>query len=319
MLIVLPDELEILRDMQPLDRDVFHYLAERMDFKTGVTGKSRKVSYGGMAYDLTEHDGSRRKPETLQKLSKDQARNAVRRLVNAGLLQALSEQGSHQNLIVVRVFYADLLGLGNCVKNPDATQMPDQLRKFFSVLNNIFNNLGNNKNSSCQEKTNPDAITSYTQHQQQGGDEILMTTDWHPDQSEYEMILYRAGFKAEKVNPLWIREFIDHWASDGKRRYSQAVWTKRLAYRMIDYLRDPGLYDRLHGVNQQRPVNSNSAPSSRPAIPEWACIPRDDEALQNWAMRHGYGGAEPGWTYHQFRNVLRTKVENRLTQWRRMS
>lgn len=143
-----------------------------------------------------------------------------------------------------------------------------------------------------------------------------MTMDWQPTQDEFTMIMHRAGYSLEKVDKLWIREFIDHWASEGKRHHSQAGWTKRLAYRMIDYLRSPGLYDRLHGIDK---AGVNPGKKQSGGLPEWARMPRDDEELPQWAQANGYGQAPVGVSYLQFRNLLRCKVEQRLTEFRRLS
>lgn len=323
-MIILPNELEVLRLMQPLDRDVFYYLAERMDYKTGMTGKTRRVSYGGMAYDLSEHDGERRCQDTLQKLSIDQVRNSVRRLINQGILKSLSKKGKGNDLLLVRVFYEALVGLGNCVQKPDARpdarQMPGIKSTDIDYLYNIIKQLKQNdvkeKRSETRPDARPDAITSNTQHTTYS--EFSMTMDWQPSADELEMALHRAGFSADKVDHVWIIEFVSFWSLEKNRgrQYTQHGWTIKLSLALIDYLRNPGLYEQRRGTSA---VNASPAKPKAQGVPEWARIPRDDEVLQSWAINHGYGGAEPGWSYLQYRNVLRTKVENRLSQFRRLS
>jgi hypothetical protein len=315
MLIVLPGELEILREMQPLDRDVFNYLAERMDIQTGVTGVSRRVSYGGMAFDLSEHDGERRCPETLRKLTIDQVRNAVRRLVRQGVLRAMSEKGKGNDLVLMRVFWVDCLGLGSCVQKADASSMPDQMTRVIGFLHSKINEIQSDKQSRCQAKTRPDAITSITHQQQQADERFVMSLDWQPSADEFEMMLFRAGKRVDAVQSEWVAEFVAYWFGEGKRQYTQREWTARLAMRVVDLLRDPGRFERERGG--QRDKSPSTAP--RAGLPEWARIPRNDDDLTPWAMRHGYGAADIGWNWLQYRGALQCAVEARLKQWRQLS
>jgi uncharacterized protein YdaU (DUF1376 family) len=49
-----------------------------------------------------------------------------------------------------------------------------------------------------------------------------------------------------------------------------------------------------------------------PVKPDWATIPRNDDALWSWAKKHGFGN--PGqMTYQQYRKSLETQVERRLS------
>jgi hypothetical protein len=316
MLIVLPVELDILREMQPLDRDVFHYLAERMDIQTGVTGVSRRVSYGGIAFDLSEREGERRSPETLRKLSIDQVRNAVRRLVKRGILRGLSEKGKGNDLVLMRIFWVDCLGLGSCVQKADASSLPDQMATVVSFLHSKINSLQSDNASSCQAKTRPDAITSITHQQQQADVKFTMSLDWRPTADEFEAMLFRAGKRVDAVQDEWVAEFVAYWFGEGKRQYSQREWTARLAMRVVDLLRDPGRFARERGGQQ---VSRSTAQPSRAGLPEWAKIPRNDDDLTSWAMRHGYGAADIGWSWLQYRGALQCAVEARLKQWRQLS
>jgi hypothetical protein len=326
MLMVLSDELEILRSMQPLDNSVFHYLAERVDFETGLIGQARKVSYGGMAYDLSEHDTERRRRESIRTVTSKQVENSINRLVNAGLLSRQSKSGFNQSLLMVRVFWADLLGKGYCDQKADGSADGSQLGVLLSVLSKFnISNFNKLQETEQKEKTiEPCAdgkavgTTSITQHTTYRDGEFSMTMDWQPTVDEFEAMLLRCGFSLKQVDSVWVTEFVGFWSLDKNRgrRYSQRDWTHKLAMAMLDYLRNPGLYERRRGNAKPAGKTAGSVAQGRP---EWAMMPREDEYLQGWASRHGYPAADVGWSYQQYRNVLRTKVEIRLAKWRRLS
>jgi hypothetical protein len=323
MLIIFDDELEALRLMQPLDQAVFYYLAERVNFETGLIGQSRRVSYGGMAFDLSERETERRARESLRTVTSKQVENSVARLVNAGLLARQSKSGFNQNLLLVRVFWVSALGKGNCAQKAVGSAVGSELGVLLGVLSKLSFNKNNyieTKQADISEPVHEPVgsavgTTSFTHHQQQGDDKFTMTLDWQPTPDEYEFALIRAGKRAEMVKPEWVAEFVTYWFAEGKRRYSQREWTARLAMRMVDFLRDPALFDRIRG---SQPGKAAPSAGGQTARPEWARIPVDDEQLQPWAIKHGFGQAEPWMSYQQYRNVLRNKVENKLSEWRRL-
>jgi hypothetical protein len=315
MLIVLPGELEILREMQPLDRDVFNYLAERVDFETGMIGRSRKVSYGSMAYDLSEHEAERRRRESLRTVTSKQVENSIGRLVNAGLLSRLSKSGFNQSLLLVRVFWVAALGKGTCAQKPDGSQLGVLLGVLNKLSSNKNNNIESNSQSSQEARREAVGTTSITQQQQQADEKFTMRLDWQPTAGEFEVLLFRAGKRMDAVQQEWVAEFVAYWFGEGKRQYSQREWTARLAMRVVDLLRDPGRFERERGGQQAKLPPT----SSRSGLPEWARIPRNDDDLTPWAMRHGYGAADIGWNWLQYRGALQCAVEARLKQWRQLS
>lgn len=307
---ILPDELELLRTMQPLDRDVFYYLAERCDFKTGITGNVRKVSYGGIAFDLTEHDGERRLKSSLQILTARQVRNSVIRLIDSGLLRSLSGKGKQQLLILERVFFANLLSLHNSVQIADGKVLADQIACEIYFLYNLFNELQGNNQSRRQAKTEPDGITSLYHHHQEI--EFEMTPDWQPECNELAMLYHRAGVNPDVVNPAWITNFIGYWWSHPERKFSQRAWTYRFASEMIRFVRNPSLFDSLRGKGS---VKTRTVGNEH--IPDYKKIPKDDDKLVSWAQRYGFEGPQIGQSYQQFRVSLLRSVEKREAEERR--
>jgi hypothetical protein len=315
MLLVLPDELYVLREMRPFDRDVFNYLAERVDYQTGIVGRSRKVSYGGMALDLSERDVARRVKSTLWKVTSDQVRNAVRRLIDEGLLVSLSKKGDKCDLILRRVFLADLLFRDNSVQNPVAAQLPEQLTYLLGLFPLNNNKIEEIKESSEQGRIDSVAITSFSNINNNADDRFLMSLDWQYSEPELLMILHRGGgYTMAGVNPAWISGFIAYWWGEGKRLGNQREWTAKLGMKLIGYLRQPGMFETLHGISEKSDKNSTV---NGEHLPDWARPPRDDGQLVSWMRRHQYGDPPPGLDYKQARAYLHRAITIRLAQWRK--
>lgn len=308
MLIVFPDELAILRGMQPLDRDVFNYLAERVDFDTGVVGEARRVSYGGMAFDLSEPDQARRAKGKLLKLTSRQVRNSVARLVDAGLLDRLSKKGVNCDLVVRRFFWAKALDVSSSVQNPDGRQMADRLFKLAGLFSLNNKELDVKEDFRRQGDNVSDGITSLQLLQQGDVERFVMFLEWQPSQDELDMIFHRAGVDKSKIKPEWVSEFVAHWWGEGKRCYNQREWTARFGAKMVDFLRNPARFDELRGMRSIKPVSAGAE-----HYPDYARIPRDDALLVPWMRRHGYGDPLPGHDYRQARAHLQRAVDARLS------
>jgi hypothetical protein len=315
MLLVLPNELDILRNMRPLDRDVFNYLAERVDFESGIVGESRRVSYGGMALDLSERDVARRVKCTLVKVTSKTVENAINRLVNIGLLSRLSMRGFKQDLILIRVFWVELLSTDNSVQNPVGSSVGFKLGVIIKKIYNSNNYIQDNNNLSCGLVGSSVGITSiqHTTTRAREDDKFTMSLEWQPDQQDLEKILSMYGFVVGDVNKTWINEFISFWFSEGERALSQRQWTAKLARLLVDYLAHPGLFEQRHGIG--KPIESPGFKNL--ALPEWARMPRDDMRLVAWMRHFGYGDPPAGLDYKQARSFLQRQVDIRLNEWKR--
>ena len=54
---------------------------------------------------------------------------------------------------------------------------------------------------------------------------------------------------------------------------------------------------------------------SHNGVPDWARLPRRDEEIEPWAIKHGYPRAPRGMqTYHEYRTLLRTHIERRMNE-----
>jgi len=308
MLLVFDDELDILRDMQPLDRDVFNYLAARVDFVTGLIGNPMRVSYGGMALDLSERDQARRVKGDLLKLTPTQARNSVKRLITAGLLCSLSKKGAHCELVLRRVFWVKALEQSSSVKNPDDRLLTFGLTLAANVFGLINNSLDDKNQSSYHNKINPDDITLNNLLLLGGDDRFAMFLEWQPSEDELSMIFHRAGVDRKKIKKEWETEFVSYWWADQKRCCTQQKWTQMYGKQMVGFLRNPERADALCGVGGSKPKLAGPE-----HYPDYARIPRDDAQLVPWMRLYGYGDPLPGHDYRQARAYLQRAVDKRLS------
>ena len=308
MLLVFDEELEVLRDMQPLDRDVFNYLAERVDFVTGVIGRFRAVSHSGIALDLSERDQARRAKDKLRKLTTSNIENAIKRLVAAGLLERLSGPRLCDCLVLRRFFWVRALGGDESAQKADAAKMLLQMTAAHGIFKLNNNKLSAENEFRCQGESVSDATTLKELLLLQKVDEnFVMFLEWSPSEDELSMIFHRAGVDKSKVKPEWLSEFVSYWWGEGKRSYNQREWTARYCKQAISFLRNPARADDLLGLGgvKQRHVGAEH-------YPDYARVPKDDAQLVPWMARHGYGVPLPGHSYQQARALLRVAIERRL-------
>ncbi|MCK9622226.1 MAG: DnaT-like ssDNA-binding domain-containing protein [Methylobacter sp.] len=309
MLVVLPDELEILRDMQRLDRDVFYYLAHRTDFDTGVIGSVTKISYGGMALDLSERDQPGRDKSNLHKVTSKQIENCVSRLVASGLLVRESRSGFHSPLLLKRFFWESVWGLGSCDQKQVGSRLGVQLGAFSRFLFNRIKSFNVNLDSGRESYSLEVGTTSNNIIINNKGDEYSMFLDWQP-MSELETILTMSGYQIAKVDPAWIPSFKAYWWQRQERKYTDRGWTQKLALWLVGEFRN--------STAKAQPVKKNTGhlPGYGP-LPERFKIPREDDHLVSWMRKWGYGEPQQGISYQQLRNQLRAVITNKIEDWKR--
>jgi len=315
MLFALRDELDVISNMQVIDRELFYYLAGRTNLANGVIGKVCRVSYGGIASGLSESMESGRR-KNLFTVTATEIRNSLARLVKKGLFGRLSKAGIGHDLILVRTFFVEYLNAQRSVKNELSKSLVDRLAQDVYDYGNNNNELGKEETRAYQANNSELSINIKQQQQQQPNfEKFSLSLNWQYDIASLKMILFRAfgsKHKISDIDPVWIAEFVSYWASQPGRQHTQAEWTARLGTRLIDYLRRPGHFDALRGIKAQEQktyVEKNSK-----ALPAWAKPPKDDAALVNWMLKHGYGNAPAGYGYAETRGWLRRKIDMRIQE-----
>lgn len=313
---IAADEYNVVCDMQVIDREVFFYLVQRVDSR-GIVGVRCRVSYGGMALDLSERTRPGPQRELITFNSK-QIENSVERLVKVGLFNRLSESGRGKDLLLHRVFSAGLASADRSDQN--------EFRIYQGFNRDIdkSDNVNKNNNLNCSEQGNNGLIrgefrTTNIQHhhQQKSDDSFQMSMDWVPDDQMIKMILFRSfgsRFKITDINPAWITEFMMYW-SGRNERHTSAQWMHKLGKLLIIYLNIPGEFERRNGVFESGSGRGKThMERNSSALPDWARPPRNDSALCGWMRKFGYGDGPAGVSVEQTRGWLRRQIDDRLSK-----
>lgn len=310
------DEYNIVCQMQVVDREVFFYLAQRTDSR-GFIGKKCRVSYGGMALDLSERDSPGRRT-SLWIVTSNDIRNSVRRLISAGILRCESVSSRTNQLILSRVFFANSSNEDRSVQKQVTRRLPDRLPGHENNNVTNINNIDDVKEIGYQ--TNKREVTTTNIHQlHHRSDETIfvMSGKWLPDEQRLRVSLFNvfgSKFTIGDIDPMWVEEFRLYWEARGIK-LSQAAWMKKFTQLIIIYLQIPGEFERRHGVRKRDYQNgSTHVERSSKQLPEWARPPRDDDALLNWMRKHGFGDGPAGVSVDGTRGWLRRQIDLRMAE-----
>ena len=321
LLIVLPRERTILSPrrkndvedkqaiMHALDSDVFHYLAAHTDWATGQIGMRSKLSYSRIALSLTE-DIPRKPNRTLRVVKRKCVYNSVQRLIKAGLLrsESVSEQDNNA-LILIRLFWEELLHLNNSSSNADS----QQLVGFFAEITtcNFFNNsyLDNGKQNEISDRYPPDGTYKKTNYINNTANTIFsLSLTWQYDENLVELFLHAAGFSAKQIKPIWFGKYVQYWSGQAIER-TQEEWSRHFANHMQNYLLRPDYFEKMNGMLEEE---TNSVAHST-ANANSITVPRlnDGSQLQAWAMAKGLPTAPVGFSTTQYYQLLCNAVERK--------
>lgn len=311
-------EYDILRNMQVIDREVFYYLEQRMDKKTGVIGHKSPVSKSGIALDLSERmtPGKRR---ACWVISASDVKHSLERLCLSGLLSAMSESGFNQSLIVARVFYVKWLQ----TRLSDQKQVDPVVDHRLTVCDEKNHSLNNglndkNKTESTEVDRQVDPTITVISSTTTGADKpFVMSIDWQPTESDLRAILFRSlgsKHKIEDIDARWLGEFVGYWFAMPGRAMTQRQWTAKYAANVVRYFGDADLVARKFGGQScgVRVGQEAAFKDSGRVLPDYAKLPKDDNAMLNWSVRHGYGDPDPGDGWADFRAKLKQKINRRL-------
>jgi len=318
---ILAEEYEIISQMQVIDREVFFYLAQRTDKSTGLVGKQCRISYSGMAFDLSERVTPGRRSEPIVWRS-DDVRNAVRRLVSQGVIVSVSKKGKGNNLYLYRVFLVESLAQERCAQKQVTSRLPSRLPVDNEGKTIKNNGLKHENTEGYHDKTREVTITNIQHHQQGATNAKSMSLDWTPDANVLATMFHMAfgqRITPDRIDPFWKTEWISYWWSRPDVKQTEQQWNRKYATAMIRYLKNPGLFEKLHGLDKpSEQVNSRAIHKpyveTTKNLPEWAKIPKEDDQLVIWGERHGYGHGPNGYNANQLRAHYRKMVAVRLEE-----
>ena len=292
---VLPEELDILWQMKVVDREVFFYLAQRTDYKTGVIGRRCRVSRGGIALDISERMEPGRRDSVLV-FDCDDIKNSIRRLIKAGLYQCLSKKVKGSDLVLSRVFLVEKLAAHQSDQKQVTQGLPDMLPSISTEIDNKNSEIEKESLVGYPSKTGEVTRTNIHQYQQSDDKPFAMALDWKPVDDELNLILFRSGLGhlLDKVDPAWLGEFVSYWWGQSGRQHTNRQWTSKLATQIIGYLRNPGLFEQQRGQRVQQEQSKQYFEKNSRALPGWAKPPKDDNALSDWLRANEFGDAPAG-------------------------
>ena len=309
---VICEEYDIVCQMQVIDREVFFYLAQRTDHETGLVGDKCRVSRSGIALDLSERmePGRRR---ACWVINSSDVKDSLRRLCNAGLLSALAESKKGETLRFARVFFVDWLQWRQSVKKQVPQQVPQRFPEHALEINNDINQLELNKQTGSpevpQQVPRTINITTTTSEPEK---QFAMSLEWSPNETELRAMLFRSvgsKYKIEDIKPEWLADFVSYWHVHPGRQYTQSQWTNKFFQNVVLYFRDPAFVARKFGGGQ-----SGSGSANKSTLPDWARLPKNDSDLVSWAKRNGFGEADSGDGFAEFRAKLQRKINQRLSE-----
>lgn len=275
-----------------LDRLVFDYLFQRCDDESGVVGANIKVSHAGIAGDLSEKGGQGKRKELIV-FSRDDVRNAIRRLVESGLLERLSlEKGDDLELRFI--FEAENLEMSFSVQNEVTLKLPTSYHDKVEVNQGTYDG---HKTGSRGEVTTTPSTTTTTDSR------FLMNLDWKPSDLFWKRVEL-AGLKREQVFGGWVGEFVSYRSSNDGTRRTQAQWEHKLLENVIGYIRNPNL------GKSAKIINIANQPTRQQKARQGIVMPNlfDATALQNWAVKNGFRAANYGESSEQYRAAIHAAV-----------
>lgn len=320
MMRVLPEEYDKVFTMQVIDREVFFYLCQRTDHKTGTVGQRLRVSRSGIALDISERmvPGKRSKCWVV---SASDVKHAIERLVLAGLLNRLSKAEKGIDLVLERVFFVQYLQTHKSVKKQVDRPVDRKLSGYNQETNNNISELEENKPTAYPEVDRQVDRTIYinTSTTTDAEKPFALSIDWQPTESELRAILFRSvgsKHKIEDIDPRWLGEFVGYWFSMPGRMMTQRQWTAKYSANVIRYFSDPDLVARKFGGGVSGVTVGRQAAFDAGArnVPDFARLPKSDEELISFAKRFAYGDPDPGDGWIEFRSKLKLKINRRLAE-----
>jgi len=262
ILLVLPRETAILSRrqaddpddkapiMHALDSDVFHYCCRYTDWATGQIGVFSALSYAGIALALSE-DIPRKPNRSVRRVTRRCVRNSVERLVKAGLLLRQSTSvisGENKNrLLLERVFWAELLRMGETESNTDSRQLTGLMRQLSN--NKVFNSSNLIKTTSAENGDRYCSASTYNSNYISKAKNAVfrLSLTWQPERKWVDCFLQASGFSDKQIEKVWFGKYVQYWSTQEITR-TQREWSEHFAKHMQSYLLRPGYFEEVNGI-----------------------------------------------------------------------
>jgi hypothetical protein len=331
LLIILPSETALLAHrryedkddshaiMHAIDSDVFHYLCAQTDWTSGTIGKRSLLSYARIALALTE-DIPRKSNRSLRKVSRNDVRNSVKRLVRVGLFSNESSQSSqfkqsmttkkHNALMLRRPFWLALLTEQETENNIDTQQIAGFIAQ--CLKNKAFksSHLQKYSPSNFPDSYTADATYNTVNITNPNSSPFCLSLTWQPEREFVDLFLKASGFSGSQIKKIWFGKYVQYWSSQTIQR-TQREWSAHFANHMQGYLLRPNHFEKLNGMMDDEPtqvtaVHRATTKTKQKVTAKRLRVPTtiDANVLQQWAVDHNLPTALAGLSTEQYRQSL---------------
>lgn len=285
-----------------VDRLVAYYLLSRAD-ADGSVGVGSALALGRIGLDISEKPVQGRKACTY---SKDDVRNALDRLSECGVLLGLGEKNKrgYYGRFVFEAFEADV---GYSVHN----KLTRILRESYAVKTELNQDTyDTNLRETYTNLTIKDIPTIYPTNardsEQPASERFAMHAEWIPSEVFKKQINQTWKPNDQQLTALKAKlfGFVAYWVT--KLVFlTQSEWELKLWNNELEKLFTQPLSAPKASVSHIRSGKPAQSPPRALSVPEKLF----GKVLQDWGIKHGFRGVNPGEEDDQYRAFLRNQCE----------
>lgn len=281
------------------------HFREFVNFETGIYDKRMSTQAWKELLEFVPDWGSRKRDSGLPEKRK-QLENFIaarkEELIRAGLLFKIDSF----------VFKLPEFSIG--LFRPEKEQGGNKAKEGANI---DAKSLNNNENEKSEQGVNesgskPPLTTTTTT----GDLKFQMRLDWQSDRDLFVQYLQMWGCDPKKVQRAWVAEFKGYWFTRSDVVKTQKEWTIYFANRMIQFLRNPALFERLNGSVGFVAADEGRAKAgagSKPSGDYIPAVPRAmDDSLVVYAAKYGFSEPKMGQGYADYQSTLRIERDRRL-------
>lgn len=301
-----------------LDRNVFAYLVDCIDLRTGLIGSPFKVSHSRIASEISEQGGQGTKSVPMVFTSRA-VRNAIDRLCEYGLYQRVSQKGVGGQLVLLAVIEKS----ANAADSHFSAQKEVGMKLASSRqgqgvdLSGVY---GGSESASCPEVgiSSPSFLPSISDNPVVGADHRgvikSISLDWEPSEKFKSMInqTYTPCAVTAKRLKTAIVDFKLYWSAQDKQ-LTQTEWESKL---FRNDLRPVLMGEQVASRAVKPAQGAQAGAGSVKRNAKVLSVPEKlyGELLQQWGVRHGFRMVNPGESDIQYRRALQNYVARRNAQ-----
>ncbi|MCV6612897.1 MAG: hypothetical protein OIF55_19245 [Amphritea sp.] len=217
-------------------RLVYLVFRRYMDFATGVVGRQRVVDYNEIRQSL-EYSPARGSRDSPKRYSRDQVKRYIQLLVDRGLLRRLHRSGLRESMVfLLPLASSDSVRL-NEERHQSATRGAPPLKP---VMTGVA--VDSSATGAPREERHISDISDTLSHHISREAVFAMHLAWEPEDSQ--VVVDRVGVDGFSLHHLdddqrsvIIDEFRRYWVARPDVRYTEYVWSSKLADSVVFHMR----------------------------------------------------------------------------------